>query len=87
MQPASTWLSLEPCRRWGGVPLKDAIRGKHKEVQALLRKAGAKSWVPEKKNGDQGKRSGGISMMMAIKLQSKFKALKEAFVERKKVGR
>ena len=32
--------------RWGGVPLKDAIRGKHKDVQQILRKAGAKSWVP-----------------------------------------
>lgn len=31
--------------RWGGVPLKDAIRGRHTAVQRLLREWGAKTWL------------------------------------------
>lgn len=31
--------------RWGGVPLKDAIRGRHTAVQRLLRESGAKTWL------------------------------------------
>ena len=33
---------LSPLDRWGGTPLSDAIKNKHKKVIALLKKYGAK---------------------------------------------